>query len=154
MNTNIGYYDQSMKIPCASLLPFLISGLSFLQPELTNIQFQNLVSIATALILGAKFNLSEISRMWLKNKSVSALSEFLSDAKFSTLQMQHLYWLQVLNLYKITNDYFIIDETIKQGLVLSSATLAPPHPIPLPPGEMASSFWSYPTRGKGAQWLG
>ena len=102
-----------MKIPCASLLPFLISGLSFLQPELTNIQFQNLVSIATALILGAKFNLSEISRMWLKNKSVSALSEFLSDAKFSTLQMQHLYWLQVPNLYKINNGYVIIDDTIK-----------------------------------------
>ncbi len=76
-----------MKIPCAKELPFIVSGLSFLLPELTKIQFQNLTLIATALILGAKFNLTQISMMWLKDKSVSALSEFLSDAKISTYEM-------------------------------------------------------------------
>jgi len=63
-----------MKIPCANRLLFIVSGLSFLQPALTDIQFYNLTLIATVLILGAKFNLSEISRMWLKEKSVSGWS--------------------------------------------------------------------------------
>ena len=83
-----------MKLPCAKQIPFIVYGLSFLQPALTNIQYQNLILIATALVLGSKFNLTEISLMWLKEKSVSALSEFLSDAKFSTAEMHHLYLLR------------------------------------------------------------
>jgi len=102
-----------MKIPCAKQLPFVLCGLSFLQPVLTNIQFENLTLIATALILGAKFNLSEITYMWLKEKGISTLSEFLSDSKFSTYEMQQLYLLQVLNKYKIRRGYFIIDDTMK-----------------------------------------
>ena len=50
-----------MKIPCAKQLPFIISGLSFLQPTMTDIQFHNLCLIATALIIGGKFNLTKIS---------------------------------------------------------------------------------------------
>ncbi len=80
-----------MKIPCTRELPFLINGLSFLHPAMTNAQFNNLILIGTALILGAKFNLSEINRMWLKKKGIITLSEFLSDAKFSTFEMQQLY---------------------------------------------------------------
>jgi hypothetical protein len=102
-----------MKIPCAKQLPIILCGLSFLEPALTNAQFQNLTLIATALLLGAKFNLTEISFLWLKEKSVSCLSEFLSDAKFSTYEMQQLYILQILNKYKIENGYFIIDDTMK-----------------------------------------
>ena len=51
-----------------------------------------LILIASALVLGSKFQLTEISRMWLKEKSISALSEFLSDAKFSTIEkaIEHL----------------------------------------------------------------
>jgi hypothetical protein len=102
-----------MKIPCARPLPFVVYGLSFLEFALTNIQYQNLILIATALILGAKFNLTEISRMWIKEKSVSALSEFLSDAKISTYEMQQLYQLRVLHLYKPQKGYFIVDDTMK-----------------------------------------
>ena len=102
-----------MKIPCAMHIPFVVSGLSFLQVELTTAQFQNLTMIATALILGAKFNLSEIRRMWLKEKAVSTLSYFLSDAKFCTSEMQHLYALHALDLYKMKTGYFIIDDTMK-----------------------------------------
>ncbi len=101
-----------MKIPCAKELPFIVSGLSFLKPELTGIQFQNLTLIATALILGAKFNLTQISIMWLKDKSVSALSEFLSDAEISTYEMQQLYLMHVIRKYKIKRGYFIIDDTM------------------------------------------
>jgi hypothetical protein len=90
-----------MKLPCAKQIPFVVCGLSFLQPAMTNIQYQNLTLIATALILGSKFNLTEISLMWLKEKRFSALSEFLSDAKLSTDQMQQLYLLRIRQLYKI-----------------------------------------------------
>ncbi len=102
-----------MKIPCAGQLSFLISGLSFLQPALSTAQLNNFILIGTALILGAKFNLSEINRMWLKEKSVSALSEFLSDAKFSTYEMQQLYFMRLFEIYKIKRGYFLIDDTIK-----------------------------------------
>jgi SRSO17 transposase len=102
-----------MKIPCAERLPFIVSGLSFLQPALTNSQFYNLTLIATALVLGAKFSLSEVNRMWLKEKCVSTLSHFMSHAKFSTAEMQHLYALQVMHLYKIKGGYFIIDDTMR-----------------------------------------
>jgi hypothetical protein len=101
-----------MKLPCAKQIPFTVCGLSFLQTAMTNIQYQNLCLIATALVLGSKFNLTEISLMWLKEKSVSALSEFLSDAKFSTDEMQHLYLLRTMHLYDITRGYFIVDDTM------------------------------------------
>lgn len=102
-----------MKIPCVERLPFIVSGLAFLQPALTNSQFYNLTLIATALVLGSKFYLSEINRMWLEEKCVSTLSYFMSHAKFSTAEMQHLYALQVMHLYKIKSGYFIIDDTMQ-----------------------------------------
>jgi hypothetical protein len=102
-----------MKIPCAFKPAFIIAGFSFLKPELSNIQLQNLSMIATALILGSKFNLTEISRMWLKEKSVSALSEFLSLAKFSTTEMQRLHLLNMRGVYGITGGYYILDDTMK-----------------------------------------
>jgi hypothetical protein len=106
-------FGGKMKIPCAERLPFIVSGLAFLQPALTNTQFNTLTLIATALVLGAKFNLSEINRMWLGEKCVSALSHFFSHAKYSTYEMQHLYALQVMQLYKPKGGYFIIDDTMR-----------------------------------------
>ncbi len=76
-----------MKIPYAKELPFIIAGLSFLQPAMTAIQYQNICLIATALILGGKMNLTKISSMLLKEKCVSTLSHFLSDAEISTSEM-------------------------------------------------------------------
>jgi SRSO17 transposase len=102
-----------MKIPCAERLPFIVSGLTFLQPALTNAQFYNLTMVATALVLGGKFSLSAINRMWLGDKSVSALSHFFSHAKFSTTEMQNLYALQIMHLYKLKDGYYCIDDTMK-----------------------------------------
>jgi len=102
-----------MQIPCAKRLPFIVAGLTFLQPALTNAQFNNLTAIATALVLGGKFCLSSINRMWLGEKCVSTLSYFFSHAKFSTAEMQHLYALQVMHLYKLQDGYYCIDDTMK-----------------------------------------
>lgn len=103
-----------MKIPCVERIPLLVTGLSFLLPALTNCQYNNLTLIASALVLGANFNLSEINRMILKERSVSALSHFLSDAKFSTNEMQELYARQAYFRHKIKkqNGHFIIDDTM------------------------------------------
>jgi len=102
-----------MKIPYAKELPFVIYGFSFLQPTMTAIQYQNICLIATALILGGKMNLTKISCLLLKEKCVSTLSHFLSDAKISTPEMQNLYILNALKTYNINNGYFIIDDTMK-----------------------------------------
>jgi hypothetical protein len=113
MNHILGGLNTMMKIPCAKRLPFIVAGLSFLQPALTNIQFNNLTLIATALVLGAKFNLTEISRMWLKEKSVSTLSYLLSDAKFYIPEMEMLYVTQLKKMYKLAGGYYCIDDTMK-----------------------------------------
>jgi hypothetical protein len=102
-----------VKIPCAERLTFIVSGLAFLHPALTNSQFYNLTLVATALVLGGKFSLSAINRMWLGEKCVSTLSHFLSHAKFSTDEMQHLYALQLMHLYKLQGGYYCIDDTMK-----------------------------------------
>jgi len=104
--------DNTMKIPCARCLPFIVTGLSFLKPGLTNIQFENMTLIATAIILGSGFNLSCISRMWLKDKVVSTLSFFFSDAKFYVPELQQLYAKRVQQVYDIAKGYFIIDDTM------------------------------------------
>ena len=50
----------------------------------------------------------------MKEKSISALSHFLSDAKFSTIEMQELYAKHAYFRHKIKNrkGYFIIDDTM------------------------------------------
>jgi len=103
-----------MKIPCIERLPLLVTGLSFLLPALSNCQYNNLTLIASALVLGANFNLTEINQMFLKEKSISTLSHFLSDAKFSTIEMQELYAKHAYFRHKIKNrkGYFIIDDTM------------------------------------------
>lgn len=103
-----------MKIPCVERLPFIVTGLYFLFPALTRCQYDNLTLIASALVLGANFNLTEINRMFLKEKSVSALSHFLSDAKFSTMEMQELYATHAYFRHQIKRrkGYYIIDDTM------------------------------------------
>ena len=102
-----------MRLPCAAPLAFIVTGLSFLKPGLTNIQFDNMTLVATALVLGSGFNLSRISRMWLEEKVVSTLSYFLSDAKFSVPELQLLYAKRIQQVYDIEPGYFCIDDTMK-----------------------------------------
>ena len=102
-----------MRLPCAKPLAFIVAGLSFLKPGLTNIQFDNMTLVATALVLGSGFNLSRISRMWLGDKVVSTLSYFLSDAKFYVPELQLLYAKRIQQVYDIKEGYFLIDDTMK-----------------------------------------
>ena len=90
-----------MKIPCVERPEWLVVGLSFLQPAMTAIQLNNLTLTATALVLGSRFNLSEISRMWLKAKGVSTLSYFFSEINISISEMQKLYAVRVMLTYSL-----------------------------------------------------
>ena len=105
--------NLKMRLPCAKPLAFIVTGLTFLKPGLTNIQFDNMTLVATALVLGSGFNLSRISRMWLEDKVVSTLSYFLSDAKFSVPELQLLYAKRIQQVYDIQPGYFCIDDTMK-----------------------------------------
>ncbi len=101
-----------MNIPCVKRLAWVVSGLVFVQPAFTAIQFDHLTLIATALILGSGFHLSAISRMWLKEKCVSTLSYFFSDAKIDTAELHTRYAKHALTVYNIVCGYFILDDTL------------------------------------------
>ena len=101
-----------MNIPCVKRLAWVVTGLAFVQPALTRIQFENVTLIATALVLGSGFNLSMMSRMWLKAKCVSTLSYFFSDAKIDTNDLQTRYVKHALTVYHVVCGYFIIDDTL------------------------------------------
>jgi len=102
-----------MKIPCSERPLWVVDVLSFLKPTMTAIQHENLILVVTALLQGSCFNLSEISRMWLKKKGVSTLSYFFSDAKLSILEMQKLYAVRVMQCYNLSGGYYIIDDTMQ-----------------------------------------
>ena len=106
-------WEDLVIIPCAKRLVPIVTGLSFLRPALTTIQFDNLTLITTALIVGGTFSISAIHRMWLKEKAISTISHFLSDAKFYTPEMEILYAKRVLQAYQISEGFFIIDDTMQ-----------------------------------------
>jgi hypothetical protein len=93
-------------------LAWVVTGLVFVQPALTAIQFANLTLIATALILDSSFNLSAISRLWLKEKCVSPLSSFLSDAKMVPEELQTRDGKHARKVYPIGCGYVLIDDTL------------------------------------------
>src|SRR3989337_691064 len=107
-----------MKIPCVQKLFFIVTGLAFLQPALTRIQFDNLTLVASALVLGSSFNLTSISLMWLKEKCVSTLSYFFNDAGIRISELQQLFSKNVLSTYSLQGGYFIIDDTMEHHTAL------------------------------------
>ena len=100
-------------LPCATRLTLVVTGLAFLQPVLTATQFGNMTLIATAVLLGSGFNLSVISRMWLKERAVSTLSYFFSDAKLELPELQRRYVTHALSVYKVACGYFLVDDTLQ-----------------------------------------
>ncbi len=103
-----------MRIPCVRKLDFIVNGLAFLAPTLSAIQFDNLTMVATALVLGARFKLTDFSLMWLETKCVSTLSYFFSDSKVSFYDMSLRFAYRVQCLYPLSEGgYFQIDDTMQ-----------------------------------------
>ncbi len=100
-------------LPCVTRLTLVVTGLSFLQPVLTTTQFGNMTLIATAVLLGSGFNLSVMSRMWLKKRAVSTLSYFFSDAKLELPELQRRYVKHALTVYDVVCGYFLVDDTLQ-----------------------------------------
>ncbi len=107
-----------MNIPCVKRLAWVVTGLAFVQPALTTIQYENLTMIATALLLGSGFNLSTISRMWLNAKCVSTLSYFFSDAKIDVKDAPTRYVKHTLTVYNVVCGYFLVDDTFNHHTLL------------------------------------
>jgi len=105
--------DVMNHLPCATRLMLVVSGLAFLQPILTTTQFGNMTLIASAVLLGSGFNLSVISRMWLKERAVSTLSYFFSDAKLELPELQCRYVKHTLTVYEVRGGYFLVDDTLQ-----------------------------------------
>jgi SRSO17 transposase len=80
---------------------------------ITAVPLENLKMMATALVLGKKFRLSEISRMWLKEKSVNAFSHFLAAARLPMEQMKSAYYRMLQKVLPLTKGFFIIDDTLE-----------------------------------------
>lgn len=117
-----------MHIPCVKRLALAVSGLVSVQPALTAIQCDNMTLIATALLLGSGFNLSTISRMWLKEKCARVLSYFFSDAKIETEEVQRRPVKYALRLSPIVCGYFIVDDTLNHHIPAAAKPCIPRAP--------------------------
>ncbi len=99
-------------VPCIEILHIVREGFQFLRGVVTDIQLYNLMMIGTAVILHCKFNLSSISRSWLKKKSVNAFSHCLMYAKFNLDEAIQAYSRMLRNSYELSGGRFIIDDTM------------------------------------------
>ena len=104
-----------MMVPIIELLGFIQSGFQFLNAELSALQLENLMMIGNGLLLGSKFNLSEIHRLWLKKKSINAFSHFLSHSKLRLDNLTLLYHRMLIASYgdHLKGGRFIIDDTME-----------------------------------------
>jgi len=92
---------------------FVREGFQFLRGIVTDLQLNNLMMIATTVILYSRFNLSEVSRSWLKKKTVNAFSHCLKAAKFNLKEAMNAYAKMLRQSYDLTGGRFIIDDTME-----------------------------------------
>lgn len=102
-------------LPIIETLDFITTGFQFLTVELSRLQLVNFQMLGTALVLQSTFNLSAISRLWLKKKSVNAFSHFLSHAKIRFKEVTSAYHKMLQEEYadKLKGGSFIIDDTME-----------------------------------------
>ena len=101
-------------VPCIKFLSIVEEGLQFLRGVMTDLQLNNLMMIATAVILHSKFNLTGASRSWLKEKTANAFSHCLMKAKFNFEEAAHAYWRMLQASYELSGGRFIIDDTLER----------------------------------------
>ena len=62
--------------------------------------------------------LLRISRMWLKERCVSTLSYFFTDAQIRISEVQNLYAQHALSVYTLEGGNYLIDDTMKHHTFL------------------------------------
>lgn len=100
-------------LPINTILSIIRDGLEFLRGIVTDIQLRNLMMIATAMILQGRFNLSAISRAWLKERSVNAFSHCLKKAKINFKEATLALSRMQQQSHALTCGRFIIDDTLE-----------------------------------------
>jgi len=100
-------------IPCIDILSLVQEGFQFLRSVITDLQLRNLMLIATAVILQSRFNLSQVSRSWLKERSVNAFSHALMRMKINLDEAAHAYAKMLQSRYELGGGRFIIDDTLE-----------------------------------------
>ena len=100
-------------IPCVDLLNIIREGFQFLRGVVTDLQRNNLMMIATTVILYSRFNLSEVSRSWLKKRTVNAFSHCLKAARFNIKEAMNAYARMIRQSYDLQGGRFIIDDTME-----------------------------------------
>ena len=100
-------------IPCVGLLNIVREGFQFLRGVVTELKLNNLMMIATTVILYSKFSLSEVNRSWLKEKSANAFSHCLKAARFNLKEAMNAYAKMLRQSYDLLGGRFIIDDTME-----------------------------------------
>lgn len=102
-----------MQLPNVDILDMIRQGFQFLEGVVTDLQLNNLQMIATAIILNCRFNLSMVSRTWLKEKSVNAFSHCLMYAKFNLDEGLRALARMQQSEHELIDGRFIIDDTME-----------------------------------------
>ncbi|MBM3301003.1 MAG: transposase [Deltaproteobacteria bacterium] len=105
-------------MPCVDLLRLVREGFEFLRGVVTDLQLNNLMMIATTVILYSRFSLSEVSRSWLKRRTVNAFSHCLKAARFNLREAMNSYARMLHQSYELEGGRFIIDDTMEHHSAL------------------------------------
>ena len=100
-------------VPCVAIVDLIREGFEALRGVVTDLQLRNLMMIGTAVLLHSRFSLSEVSRSFLRERSVNAFSHCLKAAKFRLDDAAHAYALMLHNRYELSGGRFIIDDTLE-----------------------------------------
>ena len=82
---------EGKMIPCIDFLNIIKEGFQFLKGVVTDLKLNNLMMIATTVILYSRFSLTEVSRSWLKKRTVNAYSHCLKAARFNLKEAMNAY---------------------------------------------------------------
>lgn len=100
-------------LPNIEILNIIKEGFTFLKGIVTNLQLNNIMMIATAMILNNQCSLSMVSRTWLKEKSINAFSHCLKKAKIDFKEAIRALSRMQREANKVTGGRFIIDDTLE-----------------------------------------
>jgi len=100
-------------MPIVEVIGMVKDGFQFLNGIMTDLQIGNLMRLATAVIISGKFNLSGACRVWLKKRTVNALSHCLMKSKFSLNDAMKSFHKMMIESSKLQGGRFIIDDTLE-----------------------------------------
>jgi hypothetical protein len=101
-------------LPCTKIIDLIEEGFKELSSELSRAQLKTMLMAATALVLGSDFNLSQMARAWLLEKSINAFWYLFNLAKIRFITIEELRLKMIQSRYgrRLRTGRFIIDDTL------------------------------------------